>query len=246
MIPFAPQPSMQIGSRHVTAFGALIVAGILVGRTVLMRRARRFGISHAEIAPLYLIMLVAGLAGAVIAQAFMSRAGFTMERGLGLASIGGLGFGIAAGVLFCTLKRWTFARSLMAFDIIAFAVPFASCVARLGCALAHDHRGLPSESWLAVRFPEGPRWDLGLLEFLFLAALSLLFLLLDRTPHRPGFFIAIAGVLYGAFRIWRETLDVTPHFTPWAVVMLIGAAVWFYPSVSRIVPNRSSISWGRV
>jgi len=218
MIPFTPEPVLRIGSWHISAFAALLVAGILVGRIVLMRRARRFGISHAEIAPLYLTMLIAGLAGAVLAQTILSHSG--------LASIGGLAAGLPAGILFCWLRGWAARRSLLTLDVVAFAVPFASCVARFGCVVAHDHRGLPSESWLAVRFPEGPRWDLGLLEFLFLAALSILFLILDRQPHRPGFFIAIAGVLYGAFRIWRETLDATPRFAPWAAVLLACAAGW--------------------
>jgi phosphatidylglycerol:prolipoprotein diacylglycerol transferase len=36
----------------------------------------------------------------------------------------------------------------------------------MGCTTAHDHPGCPSQFWLAVRFPDGPRHDLGFYEFL--------------------------------------------------------------------------------
>jgi phosphatidylglycerol:prolipoprotein diacylglycerol transferase len=226
MIPFAPEPVIRLGAWHVSAFSALMVAGILVGRTVLMRRARRFGIAHHEMAPLYLTMLIAGLVGAVLAQAIMTRTHTTLEPGVGLASIGGLAAGLLAGIVMCSLRRYSFRQSFLLLDITAFAVSFASCVARLGCALAHDHRGLPSDAWFAVLFPEGPRYDLGLLEFAFLAGLSVLFVVLDRKPRPVGYFFGLAGVLYGAFRLWREALDVGPHLTPWVIVCLIGAAAW--------------------
>jgi phosphatidylglycerol:prolipoprotein diacylglycerol transferase len=229
MIPFTAEPEIRIGSHQITIYAALMVSGILVGRTILMRRARRFGFTEAEITPIYLTMLIAGLAGAVVAQAFITRTGLALDR-LGLASIGGLAGGLLAGIAMCATRCYPFARAFLLLDIIAFAVPFASCVARLGCALAHDHRGLPSESWLAVRFPEGPRWDLGLLEFFFLALLSALFLILDRKLRRPGFFFAVAGILYGGFRIWREALGVAPQVTPWIVVMILGAGTWIVTS----------------
>jgi phosphatidylglycerol:prolipoprotein diacylglycerol transferase len=193
---------------------------------MLLRRARRFGIEHAEIAPFYLAILIAGLGGAVIAQLLLSWTRATLEPGLGLASIGALAGGLAAAILVCCVRHDSLRHSLLLLDIAAFVAPFASCVARLGCALAHDHRGLPSDAWYAVRFPEGGRYDLGLLEFAFLAALSALFLILDARRHRPPFFFGLAALLYGAFRLWRETLDVNPHFLPWAVVCVLGAAVW--------------------
>jgi prolipoprotein diacylglyceryltransferase len=44
-------------------------------------------------------------------------------------------------------------------DTAAFAVPFAAALGRLGCALAHEHPGRLSKSWLAVRYPGGARYD---------------------------------------------------------------------------------------
>ena len=69
-------------------------------------------------------------------------------------------------------------------DIIAYAMPIGWMIGRLGCTLAHDHRGLASTSWIAVNFPEGPRYDLGLIEFLFLIGWSLLFVCLTAARAR--------------------------------------------------------------
>ena len=81
---------------------------------------------------------------------------------------------------------------------------------RLGCTLAHDHRGLASTSWIAVKFPEGPRYDLGLIEFLFLIGMTIAFRVLDRHARPVGFFFGLYGVVYGGFRIWLDTLHVQP------------------------------------
>jgi phosphatidylglycerol:prolipoprotein diacylglycerol transferase len=224
MIPYFPEPVLPLGVWKLHAFTLMLLAGIITGRTILLRRARRLSIPFDEIVPLYLTMLIAGLSGAILAQALEIRMGFTLNAVPGMESIGGLLAGLPAGIAVCFLRRCPLHRSLLLLDIIAFAVPFASCVARFGCVLAHDHRGLPSTAWYAVRFPEGPRYDLGLLEFVFLAGLSGLFLLLDRKPRPAGFFAGLAGILYGVFRLCRASLDVKGHDLAWVIVSLAGAA----------------------
>ncbi len=100
-------------------------------------------------------------------------------------------------------------------DIIAYAMPIGWMIGRLGCTLAHDHRGLASTSWIAVNFPEGPRYDLGLIEFLFLIGMVTMNRLLDRRPRPVGFFFGIFGVVYGGFRIWLDTLHLQPNRFLW-------------------------------
>ncbi|MDP8979305.1 MAG: hypothetical protein M3O35_01795, partial [Acidobacteriota bacterium] len=123
-----------------------------------------------------------------------------------------------------------------------YGLPFAWMIGRLGCALAHDHRGLPSTSWIAVRFPEGPRYDLGLIEFLFLIVLATAFRILDRRPRPVGFFFGLFGVVYGAFRIWLDTLHIQPmRFYGGAAAVLIGLLAFWYvgrtPRSARVPPG---------
>lgn len=216
MLPYFPQPAFSIGPFRVYAWALLAVAALLIARWIVLRRARGFGIAYQEIAPLYLTIVITGLAGAVVG-------GLASTRG-GIASIGAIAGACAGGFACSVLRRWSWARMGTLLDIAAFASPFAGAIGRLGCTLAHEHRGLPSQGWFAFQFPEGARYDLGFIDLLFLIALCILFLVLDRKPREPLFFFAIAGTAYGAFRLWRETLDLTANFAPWAAVCALGIA----------------------
>lgn len=128
---------------------------------------------------------------------------------------------------------------------LPYALPLAWMFGRLGCALAHDHRGLPSTSWIAVQFPEGPRYDLGIVEFLFLIGLAVTFRLLDRRPRPTGFFFGLFGVVYGSFRIWLDTLHIQPmRFYGGAAAVVIGLLGWIAMSAfersrtARVQPPR--------
>jgi phosphatidylglycerol:prolipoprotein diacylglycerol transferase len=81
-------------------------------------------------------------------------------------------------------------------------------VGRLGCALQHDHPGVSSTHWLAVRFPDGPRFDLGLLEFLYVSVVAGLFAWLDRRPRPDGFYIGLFFAVYGPVRFAMDVLRV--------------------------------------
>jgi prolipoprotein diacylglyceryltransferase len=236
MLPYYQQPVLAVGPLRIHWFALLGVAAVLTGRSILLRRARRFGIDREEMAPLYLSMLLGGIAGAVLA---------------GFASIGAIAGGAAGATLWCGLRRWPIARAIQGADIVAFATPFAGAIGRMGCTLAHDHRGLPSRAWFAFRFPEGGRYDLGFIDFVFLSVLCVVFVVLDRKPRAAGFFIGVAACSYGAFRLWRGTLEASPQFVPWMLVCLFGTALLGWRSyaagaaASAHTPLRS-VARGRV
>ncbi len=123
-------------------------------------------------------------------------------------------------------------------DVITFALPFGWIFGRLGCFLVHDHRGEFTTSWIGILFPEGPRFDLGLIELLFLIPLSGLFLVLDRKPRPTGFFFALFGIVYGGFRIWLDTLALEPfRYFGWILVCLVGSIGWM---LTRKLQRRES------
>lgn len=81
----------------------------------------------------------------------------------GIASAGGFLGGVLGGLAFARLSG----RSMSAVgDLLAVSVAMCWPLARLGCALAHDHPGLRSEFPLAVNYSDGTRHDLGLYEAL--------------------------------------------------------------------------------
>lgn len=118
-----------------------------------------------------------------------------------------MGLAVVAGFEIVVWRRRLPAAAIARFlDCVAFAFPFAWAVARAGCALAHDHPGVPSTHWLAVQFPGGPRWDLGLVEFLYTILIAGAFLLLDRRPRPTGLHAGLFLALYGPARFAMETV----------------------------------------
>jgi phosphatidylglycerol:prolipoprotein diacylglycerol transferase len=77
-------------------------------------------------------------------------------------------------------------------------------VARLGCVAVHDHPGRLTDFFLAVRFPDGARHDLGLDDFLVLSLLTVALHLLARLPRLEG---RLAGVLAIGYAVPRFLLD---------------------------------------
>jgi len=120
-------------------------------------------------------------------------------------------------------------------DCLAYALPAGFFFGRLGCFAVSDHPGTLSEFPLAVRgIHPMPRvlclengidyggeplnaaceqfhaqtalHDLGLYEALFMGALSIVFLLLNRSQRRPGFFLGALAVAYGSVRFFLDFL----------------------------------------
>lgn len=234
MIPYYPEPVFHIGPVAIEAFRLALVAAVLIGGWIMIRRACRFKMSGHLMFSVSRWAIAFGLVGAHVAKLTMDYTSmfladpavvFTTSRGI--RSIGGLAGGLVGALICCKLRRVPWFETFRLLDIMAFAMPCAFAVGRLGCFLAHDHRGLPSTSRIAVQFPEGPRYDLGLIECLFLIAVSAVFLLLDRKWRRTGFFLGLYGIIYGGFRIWLDTLHMQPmRFYEGGALVLMGTAAW--------------------
>jgi phosphatidylglycerol:prolipoprotein diacylglycerol transferase len=120
-------------------------------------------------------------------------------------------------------------------DVIAFVFPFAWAIGRLACTTAHDHPGTLTTFPLAVslKTPEARAYitavyqdagrlaelpgpsdlarmafhDLGWYEFLYtLLVIVPIFLLLDRRPRLPGFYVIVFLLLYVPARFGLDFL----------------------------------------
>jgi phosphatidylglycerol---prolipoprotein diacylglyceryl transferase len=192
VIPYVPAPFLQLGPMRLPAFGILLAVAILWARWLILGRAQRKGIPRDAMWRMCVLMLVAGLTGAHLVKSilpdvdrFLAFPWLALRSG-GIASLGGLGGGLLGGIMYSKLRGASVRETLAKLDVIAFALPSAWMFGRLGCALVHDHRGLFTTSWIAVQFPERPRYDLGLIEFLFLIGLASFFFALDRRWIRAG------------------------------------------------------------
>ena len=238
MIPYFPQPVLHLGPFEIHAFGVLAAAAVIIGGRVILLRAHRQGIPVEQMFRFCFWVYASAMIGAYISKgvlddfpAFVADPARIFRVPLGVRSVGGISAGFLGGLAWCLYHRLSALEGLRRLDIIAYAMPTAWMIGRLGCTLAHDHRGIATDSWIAVRFPEGPRYDLGLIEFLFLIVMVVAFRLLDRRPRAVGFFFGLYGVVYGGFRIWLDTLHMQPMrfyggMAGVAVGLLGWAAMW--------------------
>jgi len=233
MVPYFEQPVLWIGARPLPAFSLLLILAVTLGIAIVLERAERLQIDRGLMFRMSFWAIASGLAGAHVAKMAMDYTAEFLANPLtvfhpgGIRSLGGFIGGLLGASAYCRLRSVFFFETFRMLDVMSFALPFAWMIGRLGCFLAHDHRGHFTASWIAVRFPEGTRYDLGLIEFLFLMGMSGGFFWLDRRPRAVGFYFGLFGMIYGAFRVWLDTL----HFQPFRFYgglfgCLVGLAGW--------------------
>jgi phosphatidylglycerol:prolipoprotein diacylglycerol transferase len=209
VIPYIDVADFTLFGMTFHTFGLLVAIGVLVGHAISGRRIRALSDVPAHVFDLFAVFVFTG--GFFIGHVFDVLA-YRPEVALhdpmellrvhrGLSSFGGVLGAFVGGYLFVYLRRldaWLFT------DACTYGFPFAWFFGRAGCAIAHDHKGRLSDAWIAVRFPEGARYDLGLVEWLFTPLLCALVVVVGRRAPRPG---AVSGALAVAYAIMRFPLD---------------------------------------
>ena len=216
MIPYFQPPPISIGPLKFHLFSILVIVAILVARWIIARRARRFSLDRYAVTEVCVWMLIAGFVTAHVAKLaarhlpeILAQPSLLVKIG-GIASIPGLAGGLLGGLAWSRFRRLSAFDTLRFLDVIAYSLPFAWIFGRLGCFLAHDHRGAYTSSWIGVQFPEGTRYDLGLTELLFLIPLAAVFYTLGRSSRPVGFFLVLYTMLYGLYRIWQDAFHIQP------------------------------------
>jgi prolipoprotein diacylglyceryltransferase len=194
MIPNVNLGTVSVGPLHLHPFGLLLVAGIIAAHTALVRLAR--GLAAPAVVEGFALALGAG---GVLATLVASNLGAGS-----IASVAAAAGALVAGAIYVIARDLDGARFA---DAAAGAFPYGWALARLGCALVHDHLGPPSRSWLAVALPTGPRLDLGLCEWL-LTPLLFVAANLGRRSGQPGKVAGAVGLTYAAIRFPLDFLRI--------------------------------------
>ena len=200
MIPYIAQPRFHAIGLTFYAFGFLVATALLAGWWMLLRRAQRFGLDRGKVERLTFHMLWWGYYGShVLYLLLFRRADLALRPWLllnpldGIYSFGGIVCGTLAAIWFAHRYQFTRMQFWRYLDVAGFVFPFSWTIARIGCALAHDHVGMPNTSWIAVRFPEGPR--LGLAGALLLRAVLLRLRSVPALAGHPSQLAGYAGPL---------------------------------------------------
>lgn len=216
MIPYFEPPAITLGGFTLHAFSITTALAVISGVALVIRRAPAHGFDTAEARQLVWWTVIAGFVGSHLVSALLYFPHRVLDNPLellrvwgGMSSFGGMLGGLAGAWLVMRHRGWAPQRRLAFVDLVAWAFPFAWLFGRLGCFLVHDHIGAPNTHWLAVDFPSGPRWDLGLLELIATVPIAGLFAWLGRARRADGFYLCCFFLLYSPVRFGLDTLRVT-------------------------------------
>jgi phosphatidylglycerol:prolipoprotein diacylglycerol transferase len=201
LLPFVHLP-YSFGPIH--PFGVLVGIGVALGFRLAMRRARELGLDIERFEKHVFWTVAIGFVASHVLDTIFYRPEVLLSRPWellliyqGLSSFGGFLGGAVAFVLYARRHRVDLWRSA---DAIAFGLPVGWFFGRMGCASIHDHPGARSTSALAVDWPGGPRFDLGLLELMLVPLLIVAVLVVARRTRRPGALITTLALLYPPIR----------------------------------------------
>jgi phosphatidylglycerol:prolipoprotein diacylglycerol transferase len=221
LVPYIQIPELVLLPRHALGnfpgvdvslkpFGILVATGVYLGSYLAVKQARRVGLNDTVLTSFITWVLVVGFVSAHVLDVIFYYPGQLLSDPWsllrlweGLSSFGGFTGGVLGAIAWKIRYR---TRILPYADIVASAFPAAWVFGRMGCSTAHDHPGLHSELWFAVRYPDGGRFDLGLYEMLLTIPLAVAFLLLRRQRRPWGFYCSLMSIAYAPARFALDFL----------------------------------------
>jgi phosphatidylglycerol---prolipoprotein diacylglyceryl transferase len=221
LIPYIQLPDLVLIPERVISraplalkpFGTLVALGVYVGSACAIRHARRVGLdARTMVSFLTWIVLSSFFFGHVFdALSYypeeVARDPWMLLRlWEGLSSFGGFAGAIIGGLAWRFRHR---TRVLEYTDAVAACFPVSWTFGRLGCAVVHDHPGIRSDAWFAVKYPGGARIDLGLLELAITVPLMIAFFVLMRRRRPWGFFAGVMCTYYAPLRFALDFLRET-------------------------------------
>jgi len=240
LIPYFPHPELDVGGYTVGVFPLFVGVAIVTQFQLVVRGAPAFGIAREQASTLLGWAIFLGIVGAHVFDVVVYTPEKLAENPLllfavwgTLSSFGGMLGGVSG--LLVVMHRKGMSRGDMGrfVDCLFWALPVTLAIGRAGCALKHDHPGVESSHWLAVAYPGASRFDLGLLEFLYMVPFAALFLWLGRRARPTGFYVGLFFVLYGPARFALDALRISDvRYAGWTpgqymsvVATLIGGAL---------------------
>ncbi len=217
MIPYLELRPFPLGPLTIQPFGMFVCAAIILGAFIAARRARKVGLDPKILANTVRLTVFVGIFGSHLVHVFAYHPEqfardpwIVLKFWSGMSSLGGF---FSAAIAVYVYLRWKRIPFLPYAEAALYGFVPAWMIARIGCATAHDHPGRFSRFPLAVRFPDGPRHDLGLYEVL----LSLIWIPLtlwlgrkNKVDDPPaGTILSVMTIAYCVPRFFLDFLRAT-------------------------------------
>lgn len=217
MIPYFQWQHFFIGPLQIQVWGLCVALGMVVGVVCATSFARRRGIQSEHIYDVSFWAIAIGMIGARLWYVVTEWQYFSAMPLIEIVSVWNGGFSFSGGVLSSVVVIVLYARRkrigvLSLLGSMAYAMPLATAIGRVGCFLIYDHPGVPTTFVLGQRYVDGiVRHNHGLYLMLVSLVLALFFIWYHRThPHAPSaFYISVFCVWYGATRFVLDFLRAT-------------------------------------
>ena len=215
MIPYFELPVYHVAGIPIDPWGTLVCIGFVLGLEIVRARGIKLGLDVRDVIDGIIATVGMGFVGGHLVHVLAYHPDKIQTEGwitllkiwAGFSSFGGFIGAVVGSILFYKVIRprpyWVHA------DTIMFGFPFGWIFGRLGCFSVHDHRGRITDFPLAVRYSDGARYDLGLMEALWAMVIAGTFLALSRSPRKPGTFAAVWCVMYAPVRFGFDFLRAT-------------------------------------
>lgn len=212
MIPYVQVPDLDLGFITLSAFAICVYLGVVLGVRTGLRETARRGLDVGVIRGSLPWLLVPGFVASHLVAVGLYRPEQVAADPLqwlnvlgAMSALGGFlgaSVGAIAWLIRSRVELWRYA------DVMVYGFAHGWIPGRLGCAIVHDHPGIRSDAWYAVRFPDGPRLDLGLLELVW-TVLFVAVLRWNRDRTEPaGWMVVAFAVVMGGFRILTDPLRI--------------------------------------
>lgn len=250
MIPYIDFKLFDIGGVPIHMFGVLVAAGVIIGDRLTVREGARRGLDPRDVRYLNARMVIGGFIMAHLVSVVFYFPERIKENPLvllnlwsGLSSFGGFA---GAAITYLYLSRKENIPALPYADAVALGLSVGWIFGRLGCTTAHDHPGQHTTFFLAVKYPDGPRHDLGLYELLFTIVLTIILYLYARQPRPAGRLIGLFAALYSPVRFGLDFLRARDVLRPderyagltpaqWACLGAFALGIWLLRRPSPVL-----------
>lgn len=210
MLPYFGLTSVDVGPIHLYWWGFFVAVGIGLTLLIAEHEAKKNKLSFDQIIDLTVWTVVAALIGSRIMHVVFYEPAFYAAHPLeilqiwhgGMSSTGGIVLGTAVAI-FYVLKRKLDIRAYG--DVIARSLPAAWIVGRLGCFFTHTHPGTLSNMPWAVKYPDGGRLELSILEAMIWVVIGAVLWLIPR-PKKAGMYLVYVALLYAPMRFMLDFL----------------------------------------
>lgn len=224
LIPWFEPPILNIpipGSDAVLplhGFGVLVAVGFMVGGTIAQRRARVMGDDAEAINRLIGWLVLGTFVGGHVGYGLMYKPDEYLKNPVeflkfwqGLSSFGGFAVCVPLAIWFFVREKLSVWRYL---DHLAHGMAIGWFFGRMGCFVAHDHPGTPTDFYLGVYgtcagTPDRSVacHDMGLYEALWSLTMFGVLLIMDRArTWKDGVQVLVFGLSYGPVRFAMDFL----------------------------------------